>query len=32
MEPPMDLLVSKLIWPSHLAWRSSNKSFSLSFS
>ena len=29
-EPPMDLLISKLIGPHHLAWSSSNKSVSLS--
>jgi len=31
MEPPMDLLVSKLIRPSCLAWRGLNKAVSLSF-
>jgi len=30
-EPPMDLLVSKHIRPSHLAWRGSNEVVSLSF-
>jgi len=31
MEPLMDLPVSKLIRPSHLTWRGSNKAVSLSF-
>jgi len=30
-EPPMDLLVSKLIQPYRLAWRGSNKAVILSF-
>jgi len=30
-EPPMDLLVSKLIRPYRLAWSGSNKAVSLSF-
>jgi len=30
MELPVDLLISKLIWSHHLAWRGSNKAVSLS--
>jgi len=30
MEPPMDLLISKLIPPYRLAWRGSNKAVSSS--